>query len=89
MEQWANQIAARFNAPVYLVGSSLHEPKPRDTDVVVILPDKIFYTRYGISGLFTQSLHRCSVRIENGAVVPDPTDPTDELLRRYWEDMAR
>jgi hypothetical protein len=53
---WANQIAARFNRPVYLVGSALREAKPRDTDVVVILPDEEFRARYGLSGLETQML---------------------------------
>ena len=44
---WANQIAARFGAPVYLIGSSLTEDHPRDVDIVVILQDIDFNARYG------------------------------------------
>jgi len=44
---WANQIAARYGHPVYLVGSALVEEKPRDVDIVVILPDEEFTNRFG------------------------------------------
>lgn len=44
---WANQIAARFGYPVYLVGSSLREVDPRDVDVVCVIPDEDFCDRYG------------------------------------------
>lgn len=45
---WANQMAARFGRPVYLVGSALHEPRPRDYDVRVVLSNQEFTDRYGI-----------------------------------------
>jgi hypothetical protein len=70
---WANQIAARFNQPVYLVGSALVEEKPRDTDVVVILTDEEFLARYGMSGLATQKIG----------------DHADDRDRRYWQDVAK
>lgn len=44
---WANQIAARYAHPVYLVGSALTEEAPRDHDVVVVLPDELFRNRFG------------------------------------------
>lgn len=45
---WANQMAARFGHPVYLVGSAIDaEERPRDVDVVVILPNEEFEARYG------------------------------------------
>lgn len=49
---WANQVAARFAAPVYLVGSALFEEDPRDVDIVVILPDAAFAARYESCGDF-------------------------------------
>lgn len=44
---WANQIAARFGHPIYLVGSALTEDRPRDVDIVCVLPDDEFRNRYG------------------------------------------
>ena len=44
---FANQLYCRYNAPVYLVGSSLYEENPRDVDIVVEIPDKQFEHRYG------------------------------------------
>jgi hypothetical protein len=49
LQGWANQMAARFGAPVYLVGSSLTEVQPRDVDIVIILPLDDFVARYGNS----------------------------------------
>lgn len=46
---WANQLAGRFNAPVYIVGSSLVRNDARDLDVIVIIPDDEFKNRYNIS----------------------------------------
>ncbi len=48
LQGWANQLAARFGAPVYLVGSSLTDPEARDVDVRVVLDDDSFQARYGI-----------------------------------------
>lgn len=47
LNPWANQIAARFGHPVYLVGSALEHEDPRDVDVVCLLPDAEFWGRYG------------------------------------------
>jgi len=47
LQFWAPWIAARFAAPVYLVGSAVRKPmKARDIDVWVILPDSAFAARY-------------------------------------------
>lgn len=43
---WANQIAARYGHPVYLVGSALEKEHPRDVDIVVVLPDDEFTNRF-------------------------------------------
>lgn len=48
LEGWANWLASRFNAPVYLVGSALVKERPRDVDIRVIMPDDEFCQRYGI-----------------------------------------
>lgn len=47
LESWANQIAAKLGAPVYLVGSALKEKYVRDVDIVVILTRDDFVARYG------------------------------------------
>jgi hypothetical protein len=44
---WARQIALRFGRPVWLVGSALELPDPRDVDVRVLLNDEEFLARYG------------------------------------------
>lgn len=36
-----------FNAPLYLVGGALDDTNPRDLDVVIVLPDKLFVACYG------------------------------------------
>lgn len=48
LRNWANQIAARFGRPVYLVGSSLEREDARDLDIVIILPYDEYWGRYGI-----------------------------------------
>lgn len=47
----ANGLSVRYyGCPVYLVGSALRLPDPRDFDVVVILPDDLFVKTYGDKG---------------------------------------
>jgi hypothetical protein len=45
--RWANIMAGRYRHPVYLVGSQLHSEKPRDIDLVCVIPDEEFKARYG------------------------------------------
>ena len=48
LENWANQIAARYGHPVYLVGSAIEQgANARDVDIVVILPTDEFMGRFG------------------------------------------
>lgn len=54
LRPWARHIAVRFGAPVYLVGSSLELPDPRDVDVRVILSDDAFRGRYGDPDLWCE-----------------------------------
>lgn len=44
--RWANHIAGFYGHPVYLVGSQLHKDNPRDVDLVCIIPDDEFVTRF-------------------------------------------
>ena len=48
LRDWAQWLAARYNGPVYLVGSSLKSGKPRDIDIRVVVEDVEFSGRYGI-----------------------------------------
>ena len=48
LENWANQISARFGHPVFLVGSAIEKGvNARDVDVVCIVPDEEFIKCYG------------------------------------------
>lgn len=52
LQGWANQMASRFGAPVYLVGSMLTSPETaRDVDVRIVLSDEDFEARYGINAI--------------------------------------
>jgi hypothetical protein len=48
LKSWARHMAARYNAPVYLVGSTLHSPTPRDCDIRIVVVDHYFAARYGV-----------------------------------------
>ena len=52
LDLWARHMAARYNGPVYLLGSVLHNPQPRDIDIRIVVRDHEFAARYG------QPLHR-------------------------------
>jgi hypothetical protein len=47
LRRFAAYMAARFNAPVYLVGSALTRPDPRDIDIRIVISDSQFKARYG------------------------------------------
>lgn len=49
LKAWATQLAARFGAPVLLVGSALRKLHPRDVDVRIVIPDEEFEARYGVT----------------------------------------
>lgn len=44
---WARYMAARFNAPVYLLGSVLTNPECRDIDIRIVVQDHELAARYG------------------------------------------
>jgi hypothetical protein len=44
---WATYIAARYSGPVYLVGSALELPNPRDVDIRCVIDDELFIARFG------------------------------------------
>lgn len=47
IREWAQQVANAEGHPVYLVGSVLWKPYPRDLDISIIMPVKDFEARYG------------------------------------------
>lgn len=47
LREWAQEVARQEGYPVYLVGSTLWKPYPRDLDVVIILPQVDFEQRFG------------------------------------------
>jgi len=48
MQRWANIIGGHYGYPVFLVGSALTKEDPRDYDIRLRLPDKIFSLRYQV-----------------------------------------
>jgi len=49
LRPWANQMASRLGWPVYLVGSAIEQGSAaRDIDVVCVMPDESFTTRFGM-----------------------------------------
>lgn len=49
LEGLAKYWASRFDGPVYLIGSCLHSPTPRDIDLRVLCPDDQFFYRFGFT----------------------------------------
>lgn len=47
LRRWAQEVADQEQAPVYLVGSALYKPRPRDIDVSIILPHDRFVAQFG------------------------------------------
>lgn len=45
---WANHMAGRYNGCVYLLGSTLQNPEPRDCDIRIVMDDHEFGARYGL-----------------------------------------
>lgn len=45
---WALHMVGKYNAPVYLTGSVLHSPTPRDIDIRIVVTDHEFGARYGM-----------------------------------------
>ncbi len=74
MQPWARQIASRFGRPVYLCGSALELPQPRDIDVRVVLTDAEFAARWG-----NPNTWRCAVW------TPYPCEGS----RRWASDMGK
>lgn len=56
LRHWANSVAARFAAHVYLVGSCLQKQKPRDVDIRVVLTHELYEARYGTRGWIERHL---------------------------------
>ncbi len=48
LANWSLHMAGRFAGTVYLVGSVLHTPEPRDIDIRIVVPDHEFGARYGM-----------------------------------------
>lgn len=65
--QWANHMAARYDGPVYLVGSILHNPNPRDYDIRILVEDTDFAARYGMA-LYKMDSPKGSLQEQSGIV---------------------
>lgn len=45
--EWAQEVAKQEGYPVYLVGSTLLKPYPRDLDIAIVMPLDEFEARFG------------------------------------------
>jgi hypothetical protein len=82
----ARHWAARYNAPVYLVGSTLHNPTPRDCDIRIVVPDHEFAARYGHALVQKANPFRDRPEIVSAQVVDFMADgPT----QRWIDDIAK
>jgi hypothetical protein len=75
--RFAAYIAARYNGPVFLVGSALRVPNPRDIDVRVVIADAEFDGRYG---------RGATIAWRKGEPIPQPW--IDDMAKRNGE-LAR
>ena len=86
---WARHMAGRYNGPVYLTGSTLHNPDPRDCDVRIVVDDHEFAARYGVPLHRTEfnEYHKYSKR---GLVAGDCCNwDKDGPSQRWIDDVAK
>jgi hypothetical protein len=82
----ARHWAARYNGPVYLIGSTLHNPTPRDCDIRILVPDHEFAARYGHELVKKDNPFPARPEITSAMVVDFVTDgPT----QRWIDDIAK
>jgi hypothetical protein len=90
---WARHMAARFNGPIYLIGSTLHNPSPRDTDLRIVVDDHEFARRYDVPMVrreFPETHHyRKRTSIVAGDVVPWGGDDYESTSQRWVDDCAK
>lgn len=85
-KDWARHMAARLNARVYLVGSTLHAPEPRDCDIRLILLDHEFAARYGMPMVAIP----VEMQRERNGVTRTSAVPFDEGVTQRWvDDIAK
>lgn len=82
-------MAARYNGPVYLCGSVLVKPEPRDIDIRIVIQDNSFAARYGNTLVPTEfnEYHKYHKRglVKSNTVEWDKEGPT----QRWVDDMAK
>jgi hypothetical protein len=66
IREYAQEIANEEGYPVYLVGSVLWKPYPRDIDISMIMPVEAFEKRYGTLPNDEQKLYQYLSRQEYG-----------------------
>lgn len=47
LREWAKIASQEIGYPIYLVGSTLYKEKPRDFDIVIVIPLEEFETKFG------------------------------------------
>jgi hypothetical protein len=78
LSHFAAYMAARYNGPVYLVGSALRVSNPRDIDIRVLVADNEFAGRYGYKDL--QDIRQAG---RNQLWIDDMAKRNGELAREH------
>jgi len=85
----ARHLAARYSAPVYLVGSTLHHPNPRDCDIRVLVEDQEFAARYGMEW-HQRETQAGTLLHKRGIVAARIVDFTNDGPTQRWiDDVAK
>lgn len=86
LRTWATHMAGRYNAPLYLTGSTLHNPAPRDCDIRIVIADHEFAARYGHElREFEKPIERKGRNTVHKGVHWDAEGPT----QRWIDDLAK
>ncbi len=71
LRKWAKKAVKEIGFPIYLVGSTLQKEKPRDFDIVIIIPEKQFEAMFG------------TLREDNWAGLLVLS--SNKYVKQYWE----
>ncbi|MDB4893122.1 MAG: hypothetical protein JWL61_4977 [Gemmatimonadetes bacterium] len=86
LRDWSRHMAARFNGAVYLVGSTLHHPTPRDTDIRIVIADHEFAARYDMP---MAEIPAEKQRERNGVTRTQAVPFDAGITQRWVDDMAK
>lgn len=88
LADWAKHMAAHYNGTVYLLGSTLHNPTPRDCDIRIVIADDEFAARYGMDRVQRETLRGTALH-DRGVVSSLAVDWSSGPSQRWIDDVAK